>query len=100
MRTTQSVQGALQARSRRCRIQLGSRRRERGDGLNRFSKTPFETLTRVPWANCHNSSADCLAFKGFSVARTTLAGDVTVDVYNLRMEAGDDPQDDQLPTKA
>jgi endonuclease/exonuclease/phosphatase family metal-dependent hydrolase len=66
------------------------------DGLNRFSNVPFEDVTRVPWDDCHNSAADCLALKGFSMARTTLAPGVNVDVYNLHMEAGGDPEDEVL----
>jgi hypothetical protein len=66
-----------------------------GDGLNRFSRFPFEPVVRTAWATCHPSAADCLAFKGFSVARTTLAPGLGVDVYNLHMEAGGDPEDDQ-----
>ena len=66
------------------------------DGLNRFSTLPFGDLTRVAWAGCHESSADCLAFKGFSVARTELAAGLSVDVYNLHMEAGGDVEDELL----
>lgn len=66
------------------------------DGLNRFARFPFEAVTRVPWADCHLSAADCLALKGFSFARTSLAPGVAVDVYNLHMEAGGDPEDDLL----
>lgn len=66
------------------------------DGLNRLSRFPFGTELRVRWPGCHNSAADCLAIKGFAVARTTLAPGVEVDVYNLHMEAGGDPQDDVL----
>lgn len=66
------------------------------DGLNRFSRFPFDDVLRTPWNDCHNSAADCLSLKGFSVARTTFAPGVTVDVYNLHMEAGGDPEDDAL----
>jgi hypothetical protein len=58
------------------------------DGLNRFSQFPFGVIMRQAWAGCDNSSADCLAFKGFSVARTEFAPGVCVDVYNLHGEAG------------
>jgi endonuclease/exonuclease/phosphatase family metal-dependent hydrolase len=67
-----------------------------GDGLNRFSWLRFEPVIRQRWNGCHPSAADCLALKGFSVARTTLAPGVTVDVYNLHMEAGSAPEDDAL----
>jgi hypothetical protein len=66
------------------------------DGLNRMARFPFAPDIRTPWSGCHNSAADCLALKGFSVARTTLAPGVEVDVYDLHMEAGGDPQDDVL----
>jgi hypothetical protein len=66
------------------------------DGLNTFSRFPFDEIVRVAWEGCHNSAADCLAFKGFSVVRMTIAPGVTVDVYDLHMEAGGDPEDDVL----
>jgi hypothetical protein len=58
------------------------------DGLNRFSHLPFEPVDRHRWTNCGDASADCLALKGFSMSRTTVAPGVVVDVYNLHMEAG------------
>ena len=64
------------------------------DGLNTFSRFPFGDVTRVPWGTCVESAADCLALKGFSVVRMTFAPGVTVDVYDLHMEAGSDPADD------
>jgi hypothetical protein len=66
------------------------------DGLNRFSRFRFDDVTREPWTNCHMTSADCLALKGFSFSRTTLPGGAVVDVYNLHMEAGGAPEDDAL----
>lgn len=67
------------------------------DGLNRFSQFPFGNLTRVMWSACNgviNGSNDCLATKGFSFARHTIAPGVEVDVYNLHADAGGG-QDDQ-----
>jgi len=64
------------------------------DGLNQFASFPFDDVVRVPWSTCHASAADCLALKGFAMARTTLAPGVTVDVYDLHMEAGGDPEDE------
>jgi hypothetical protein len=64
------------------------------DGLNTFSRFPFGDVTRVPWPTCTDSAADCLAFKGFSMVRMTIAPGVTIDVYDLHMEAGGDPEDD------
>ncbi len=66
------------------------------DGLNRFSRFPFDPVRRVAWDGCDITSADCLAFKGFSYARTRLAGGVEIDVYNLHMEAGGSENDDRL----
>jgi hypothetical protein len=66
------------------------------DGLNRFSRFPFEPVTRQRWAECDNSAADCLSLKGFSAARTTFAPGIEIDVYNLHMEAGGTAHDDQL----
>jgi len=66
------------------------------DGLNQFSRFPFGEITRVMWEGCDNSAADCLALKGFTLARTTFAPGVTVDVYDLHGEAGGTPNDDVL----
>lgn len=66
------------------------------DGLNRMARFPFTDVIRIRWSGCHNSAADCLAIKGFEIARTTFAPGVEIDVYNLHMEAGGDPQDDVL----
>lgn len=70
------------------------------DGLNRLSRFPFGQVTRVRWTNCFGGAdtsdggaADCLSQKGFSVATTTFADGVTVDVYNLHGEAGSSPLD-------
>jgi endonuclease/exonuclease/phosphatase family metal-dependent hydrolase len=70
------------------------------DGLNRFARFRFDDVTRERWTNCHDSAADCLSLKGFSFARTTLPGGTVVDVYNLHMEAGGDPEDDILRDEA
>ena len=64
------------------------------DGLAVFSRFPFTGVVHEPWATCVDSAADCLARKGFMVARTTIAPGVAVDVYDLHMEAGSDPLDD------
>jgi endonuclease/exonuclease/phosphatase family metal-dependent hydrolase len=66
------------------------------DGLNRFSRFPMAPVLREAWDECHVTSADCLAFKGFSMARTTFAPGVEVDVYNLHMEAGGAPEDEAV----
>jgi hypothetical protein len=53
-------------------------------------------MIRQPWALCHESAADCLSLKGFSMTRTTFAPGVVVDVYDLHLEAGSDPEDDAV----
>jgi endonuclease/exonuclease/phosphatase family metal-dependent hydrolase len=87
-------------RSESAPLPLGSDPRRPGalvsDGLNRFSQFPFEPVIRTAWEDCDNSAADCLAFKGFSVARTEFAAGVTIDVYNLHMEAGGTRHDEEL----
>src|SRR6185369_3599933 len=67
------------------------------DGLNMFAQLAFDPdLIRTMWAACHATAADCLAEKGFGIARTTLARGVTVDIYDLHMEAGGDPEDEAI----
>lgn len=66
------------------------------DGLNRFSQFPFGPVVRQRWIGCDNNSGDCLAFKGFSVARTELAPGVCIDVYNVHGEAGNNEGDQAL----
>ncbi|MDG2308858.1 MAG: hypothetical protein P8R42_30110 [Candidatus Binatia bacterium] len=66
------------------------------DGLGRFSRYPFDPVTRVAWDDCDITSADCLAFKGFSYARTQIAPGVEIDVYNLHMEAGGSANDERI----
>jgi len=67
-----------------------------GDGLNRFSRSPFEGHTRVTWSACAgilSNGSDCLAPKGFSFARHELAPGAFVDVYNLHADADGDEID-------
>lgn len=68
-----------------------------GDGLNRFSQLAFPpALTRVRWNACFgltDASSDCLANKGFSVARHVLAEGIELTVVNLHAEAGGGPED-------
>ena len=66
------------------------------DGLNRFSKMPFSGFVRQRWRSCNgyfSAGADCLASKGFSVARHELAAGLTIDVYNVHYDAGGDRAD-------
>ncbi len=66
------------------------------DGLNRFSNFEFEPLERQQWVTCYGGmsggsvtgAADCLAEKGFSMARTTIAPGIVIDIYNHHAEAG------------
>ena len=69
------------------------------DGLNRFSAWPFGPVERIPWSGCNgmlDCASDCLANKGFSVARHTLGPGVEIDVYNLHKEAGGCPEDEAI----
>lgn len=72
------------------------------DGLNRMSRFSFGEITRERWTNCFGGidpsdggAADCLSQKGFSVATTTFAEGVEVDVYNLHGEAGGTALDEE-----
>lgn len=61
------------------------------DGLHRFSHTPFSSVERNQWPKCSgfiDQANDCLAKKGFSVARHQIAEGVEVDIYNLHKDAG------------
>jgi endonuclease/exonuclease/phosphatase family metal-dependent hydrolase len=67
-----------------------------GDGLSQFSRMPFFLYERERWAACHgvlDSYFDCLTPKGFTYSRQELAPGVTVDVYNLHLDAGGSPGD-------
>ena len=74
------------------------------DGLNRFSEYPFGELARFPWPSCYGDAlggtvtgdGDCLAEKGFSVARTDVGFGSDIPIVNLHMEAGDGPEDREV----
>ena len=66
-----------------------------GDGLGLLSRFPFDEFRRVPWGSCATAAADCLAMKGFAMARVTIAPDVVVDVYTLHAEAGGEADDNK-----
>lgn len=73
------------------------------DGLGLFSNHPIGKTVRVPWTGCFGGAdttdkgaADCLAMKGFSMTRVTLAEGREVDVYDLHGEAGSNPKDQAL----
>jgi len=67
-----------------------------GDGLNRLSRIPFENHMRITWNDCFGeltNGSDCLAPKGFAVARHELAPGAFMDVYNWHADASDAPED-------
>lgn len=66
-----------------------------GDGLGLLSRFPFDEFRRVPWGSCATAAADCLAMKGFAMARVDLKPGVTVDVYTLHAEAGGEIDDNK-----
>jgi hypothetical protein len=64
-----------------------------GDGLGLLSRFPFDEFRRIPWKTCGAGAADCLAMKGFAMARIEVAADVVVDVYDLHADAGSGEDD-------
>lgn len=67
-----------------------------GDGLNRFSYLEFNNFWRERWETCHglfNAGSDCLARKGFSFGETMVADGLSIDVYNLHADAGNETGD-------
>jgi len=64
-----------------------------GDGLGLLSRFPFGEFRRIPWDTCGPGAADCLAMKGFAVARVELAPGQIVDVYTLHADAGSEDAD-------
>jgi len=79
-------------------LALAGGERVMGDGLNHFSRFPFTGFERQRWTICSGVTAasnDCLATKGFTYARHTLAEGVTVDVYNVHADAGRRPWDEE-----
>jgi hypothetical protein len=73
------------------------------DGLNLLSRYALTDSAHTMWNGCFGSldtsdggAADCMALKGFTLTRATLADGVTVDVYDLHGEAGGTARDQQL----
>jgi hypothetical protein len=64
-----------------------------GDGLGILSRLPFDEFRRVPWETCGEGAGDCLAMKGFAMARVQLAPGLSVDVYTLHADAGSEDSD-------
>jgi hypothetical protein len=88
-------------------VDLAADRRELlniGDGLGVLSRFEIEEdMARVPWTSCFggfdtsdHGAADCLAMKGFSMTRMTLADGIEVDLYDLHLEAGGSDEDQRL----
>lgn len=61
-------------------------------GLTRLSQTAFSGFVRETWSVCGPNRGDCLADKGFSMARHMVAGEI-VDIYNLHADAGQESED-------
>lgn len=67
-----------------------------GDGLNTLSRSLFTDFTRVMWTDCNglvSEGSDCLAAKGFSLARHEIAPGSFLDVYDFHADAGSAPAD-------
>jgi Endonuclease/Exonuclease/phosphatase family len=64
-----------------------------GDGLGLLSRFPFDEFRRVPWGSCGAGAADCLAMKGFAMARVEVKPGVVIDVYTLHADAGSGADD-------
>ncbi len=67
-----------------------------GDGLNFFSRFSFTKFERVAWRACNgklSDGSDCLAPKGFAVARQAIEPGIEIDLYDVHMDSGDSPAD-------
>ena len=65
-----------------------------GDGLNIFSRIELGDTQRVVWSTCVESASDCLALKGFSMTTAQFGDGLPVHLYDLHMEAGETPEDE------
>ena len=65
-----------------------------GDGLNIFSRIALGDTQRVAWSTCVDTASDCLALKGFSLTTAQFGETLPVHLYDLHMEAGETPADD------
>jgi len=62
-----------------------------GDGLSLFSRLPARDSGREPWAACHgvvDSYFDCLTPKGLARWSVELSPGISIDVYNVHLDAG------------
>jgi len=69
-----------------------------GDGLSQFGKLAFGATERRPWSHCHgllDSYFDCLTPKGLAMVRVELSPGVSLDVYNVHLDAGPGLRDQQ-----
>lgn len=69
-----------------------------GDGLSQFGKLPFSAPERTPWELCNgvlDAYYDCLTPKGMMFTRVQLDGELSLDVYNVHLDAGASAADRQ-----
>jgi hypothetical protein len=73
------------------------------DGLNVLARFPLSDSAHTMWDGCFGAldtsdggAGDCMALKGFTLTRATLADGLLVDVYDLHGEAGGTARDQQL----
>ncbi len=67
-----------------------------GSGLTLLSRFPLGEIEHFEWTTCSDGEAwDCGARKGFTVAEVAFTDKLRVDLYNLHMDAGGSPEDQQ-----
>lgn len=62
-----------------------------GDGLSTFSRFPFTEPERTAWRSCNGFTGDyfdCLTPKGFTRTTVELGDAVSLDVYDVHLDAG------------
>jgi len=62
-----------------------------GDGLSSFSRLKMTEIGRVRWQACHgvvDSYFDCLTPKGFASWQLELSPGLSIDVYDVHLDAG------------
>lgn len=67
-----------------------------GDGLSLFSRLSATDSGREPWGACHgvvDAYFDCLTPKGLAAWQIELSPGVSIDVYNVHLDAGATPGD-------
>jgi endonuclease/exonuclease/phosphatase family metal-dependent hydrolase len=86
------------------RLPYGSRAFHRGealhfgDGLSFFGKLPFAEPTRAAWRACNgvvDAFFDCLTPKGLAMVRVEVSPNVSIDVYDVHLDAGGTEKDRQ-----